>query len=199
MFTSKITLAPRGTKKAQKLTSIPLSENTVKRGCSGAGWELQVPWRPHHQQTNMVQAHHDSREEGTTKTYSPSGDWNNGYMGSEQDHVLFHTEAWWLSRGSVGKIFCIERGTVVIHNGRALWNLLPNLFDCDMAVNEIEQLLELSYDRMHSWDTTEEIWFLTPREYPAICLWALINAAFKTTGNSEISDFSAFKIIGKEN
>ena len=31
------------------------------------GWELQVPWRPHHQQTDMVQAHQDSCGEGTTK------------------------------------------------------------------------------------------------------------------------------------
>ena len=29
--------------------------------------ESQVPWRPHHHQTNMAQAHQDSREEGTTK------------------------------------------------------------------------------------------------------------------------------------
>ena len=28
---------------------------------------FQVPWRPHHQQADMVQAHQDSREEGTTK------------------------------------------------------------------------------------------------------------------------------------
>uniref|UniRef100_A0A8C7F6S8 Uncharacterized protein n=1 Tax=Oncorhynchus kisutch TaxID=8019 RepID=A0A8C7F6S8_ONCKI len=26
---------------------------------------LQIPWRPHHQQTNMAQAHQDSCEEGT--------------------------------------------------------------------------------------------------------------------------------------
>jgi hypothetical protein len=32
--------------------------------------------------------------------------------------AMFHIEAWWLSRGSVGgKKICIERGTVVIHNG----------------------------------------------------------------------------------
>uniref|UniRef100_A0A8C7TSV6 Extended synaptotagmin 2 n=1 Tax=Oncorhynchus mykiss TaxID=8022 RepID=A0A8C7TSV6_ONCMY len=33
--------------------------------------ELQVPWCPHHQQTNMVQAHQDSREEGATKSIPP--------------------------------------------------------------------------------------------------------------------------------
>ena len=41
------------------------------RGCSGAGWELQVPWRPYHQQTIMVQTHQDSREEGTTTPIPP--------------------------------------------------------------------------------------------------------------------------------
>ena len=34
-------------------------------------WELQVPWCPHHLQTRIVQTHHDSREEGTTKPISP--------------------------------------------------------------------------------------------------------------------------------
>ena len=29
--------------------------------------ELQILWCPHHQQTNIVQAHQDSREEGMTK------------------------------------------------------------------------------------------------------------------------------------
>jgi hypothetical protein len=38
-------------------------------------------------------------------------------IGSEHDNVLFHTEAWWLSRGRVGKIFLIERGTFAIHIG----------------------------------------------------------------------------------
>jgi hypothetical protein len=28
-------------------------------------------WRPHHQQNNMVQAHQDSCEEGTTKPFPP--------------------------------------------------------------------------------------------------------------------------------
>jgi hypothetical protein len=40
----------------------------IEWGCSGADWERQVHWCPHHQQTNMVQAHHD-------KAYSPSEDW----------------------------------------------------------------------------------------------------------------------------
>uniref|UniRef100_A0A4W5PET1 Integrin beta-like protein 1 n=1 Tax=Hucho hucho TaxID=62062 RepID=A0A4W5PET1_9TELE len=48
--------------------------------CSGeTGWqlavfasELQVPWRPHHQQTNMFQLHQDFREEGTTKHFQES-------------------------------------------------------------------------------------------------------------------------------
>ena len=33
--------------------------------------QVEVPWCPHHQQTNMVQAHQDSREEGTTKPIPP--------------------------------------------------------------------------------------------------------------------------------
>ena len=33
--------------------------------------QLQVPWCPHHQQTNMVQAHQDRREEGTTNPFAP--------------------------------------------------------------------------------------------------------------------------------
>jgi hypothetical protein len=36
-------------------------------------FKSHITWRPYHQQTNMVQAHQDSREEGKT-TYSPSGD-----------------------------------------------------------------------------------------------------------------------------
>ena len=39
-----------------------------------------------------------------------------GDMGSDHDIVLFNTEAWWLSRGSLGKIFHVKRGTVVIQN-----------------------------------------------------------------------------------
>ena len=42
-----------------------------RRGCGGAGWELQVPWWPHHQQTIMVQTHQVSREEDTTKPIPP--------------------------------------------------------------------------------------------------------------------------------
>ena len=34
----------------------------------------------------------------------------------EHMSTVLPTEAWWLLRGSVGKIFRIERGTVVIHN-----------------------------------------------------------------------------------
>jgi hypothetical protein len=36
--------------------------------------ESRVPWRPCHQQTNMVQAHQDSGEEGMTKPIPPPGD-----------------------------------------------------------------------------------------------------------------------------
>jgi hypothetical protein len=32
---------------------------------------FKLLWCPHHQQTNMVQAHQDSREEGTTKPIPP--------------------------------------------------------------------------------------------------------------------------------
>jgi hypothetical protein len=32
---------------------------------------VQVPWRPHQQQTRMVQTHQDSREEGATKPIPP--------------------------------------------------------------------------------------------------------------------------------
>jgi hypothetical protein len=35
---------------------------------------FKVLWCPHHQRTIMVQTHQDSREEGTTKPFPPSGD-----------------------------------------------------------------------------------------------------------------------------
>jgi hypothetical protein len=40
-------------------------------GCGGTGWEIKVPWCPHHQQTIMVQTHQASCEEGTTKLIPP--------------------------------------------------------------------------------------------------------------------------------
>ena len=40
-----------------------------QRGCSGAGWEVQVPSFPYHQWTIMVQTYQHSREEGRTTPF----------------------------------------------------------------------------------------------------------------------------------
>ena len=58
--------------------SLNVIKITGKRGRSmppfsstGLQWSRLRAWCPHHKQTNMVQAHQESREEGTTKPIPP--------------------------------------------------------------------------------------------------------------------------------
>ena len=44
------------------------------------------PWCPHHQQTNMVQAHQDSCEEGTTKPIPPPGPLSQALSEEDSSH-----------------------------------------------------------------------------------------------------------------
>jgi hypothetical protein len=74
----------------------PSMPHSHRRGCSGAGWELQSPWCPHHQRTNMVQTHRDSCESGTTKPIPPQETEKIWHGSSDPQKILqlHHREHW---------------------------------------------------------------------------------------------------------